>query len=245
MKLRAVIIDDEAPARDELEHLLDEVGGTEVVARCKNGVEGIRAIHSLEPDLAFVDVNMPGFDGFEMLGLVDPDKMPSVVFVTALDDQAIRAFDEGAHDYIVKPVRLERLAKAVQRVRSRSQRPAAPGLPAIVRIPCVVRGRIRLIPPERVLGARSDHAGVHILTDDGALSTDLTLRVLEERLGLFRCHRQHAVALSSVEELTVLDGQAEVMLRGGHRAPVGRRQLKRLRQHLGLDDQGSLGDDKG
>lgn len=236
MILKAVIIDDEAPARDELEHLLDEIEGLEVVARCKNGIEGIRSIHTMTPDLAFVDVCMPGLDGFEMLGLIDPDKMPSVVFVTAVDDQAVRAFEEGAYDYIVKPVRPDRLAKAIGRVRERHHRPELEPTP-VLRIPCVSKGRIRLIPPEAVIGAFTDATGVHLVTADGSFDTDLTLRVLVERLGLFRCHRQHAVALSSVVELALPeDGGADVVLHGGHRAPVGRRHLKSLREHLGIGD---------
>ena len=237
MILRTVIVDDEPFARKELVHLLASIEDVEVIAQAKNGAECIRTVHAESPDLVLLDVQMPGLDGFETLGLIDPDKMPFVVFVTALDDRALRAFEEGAHDYIVKPVQPQRLAKAIDRVRSllgqRAEVLASP--PPVMRIPCVVRGRTRLVAPEDVLGAYTDVEGVHVITADGTFATDLTLRVLETRIGLFRCHKQHAVRLESIEELARLDGGlGELTLHGGHRAPVGRRHLQELRERLGL-----------
>lgn len=238
MKLTAVIIDDEALARDELSHLLSAVPEVELKASCQNALEGIRAIHELAPELAFVDIQMPGLDGFQMLQLVDPDKLPAVIFVTALDDQAVRAFEEDAADYIVKPVRQDRLQKAVERALRRRARgePAPLPSPSKLRIPCLIRDRIRLFKPSELLAASTDPSGTHVRTAAGRFFTELTLRTLEERGGLFRCHKQFAVSLDGVQELRMLEGgRAELLLSDeGEPIPVGRRYLKRLKDALGL-----------
>lgn len=237
MKLTALVIDDEPLAREELEHTLEEIEGVEVIGTCANGVEGIRAIHEHAPDLIFLDVQMPGLDSFEMLSLVDPSKMPMVVFVTAFDEHAVRAFEEEAHDFIVKPARRDRLEKAIRRAQHRQQQKRGPETrsPPILRIPCRTREKILLVAPDSILAAYTDLTGAHLITEAGLRDTDLTLRTLEEKVGLFRCHKQHVVALTAVEEITVLEnGSAELRLQGGQTIPVARRYLRKLKETLGL-----------
>lgn len=236
MSLTAVIIDDEPLARTDLEHELSGIDTIDVKDSCSNGVEGIHAIHAHSPDLIFLDIQMPGLNGFEMLSLIDPDKLPFVVFVTAYDEHAVTAFEENALDYILKPVRRERLVQSIERAqqaRHRS-RPTQWSEP-IVRVPCRVGRRIRLVAPECIQAAYSDLTGVHLLTAEGVRDTDLTLRTLETRIGLFRCHKQYVVALSAVKEINVLDnGGAELQLDGGATIPVGRRYVRPLKTRLGL-----------
>jgi len=121
--LRAVVVDDEQLAREELCYVLDEVGGVEVVAEAGNGLEALDAIGRLEPDLVFLDVQMPGLTGFEVARkLADREPPVTVIFVTAYDQHAIQAFEVNAVDYLLKPVDTGRLEQALQRARRRLSR---------------------------------------------------------------------------------------------------------------------------
>src|ERR1700683_376382 len=115
--LRAAIVDDEELARQLIREYLWDAGGVEVVAECGNGFDAVKAIGELKPDLVFLDVQMPKLDGFEVLELIDPP--PSVIFVTAYDQYAMRAFEANAVDYLLKPFRLDRFKKALDRSRER------------------------------------------------------------------------------------------------------------------------------
>src|ERR1700731_252829 len=124
--LRAAIVDDEELARQLIREYLWETGGVEVVAECGDGFDAVKAISELKPDLVFLDVQMPKLDGFEVLELIDSP--PAVIFVTAYDTYAMRAFDAHAVDYLLKPFSLERFKTAVERARTRigRQTPQAP-----------------------------------------------------------------------------------------------------------------------
>src|SRR5260370_277026 len=120
MELRAVLVDDEQLARDELGYLLGQVGGVEVIGQAGNGVEALTAIDRLQPDVVFLDVQMPGLTGFEVARrLLDRQASSHIIFVTAFDQHAIEAFEVNAVDYLLKPVEPGRLAVAVQRARRR------------------------------------------------------------------------------------------------------------------------------
>ena len=119
--LRVAIVDDEEPARMLLREYLAEIRGVEVVAECANGYEAVRAVNDLAPDLLLLDVQMPGLSGFDVLELVDRDV--AVVFVTAYEEHAVRAFEVNAVDYLLKPFAVERLGEAIERARDRLGRP--------------------------------------------------------------------------------------------------------------------------
>ena len=135
--LRVVIVDDEEPARALLREYLERAGGVEIVGECKNGFEAVKAVNDLAPDLLFLDVQMPKLNGFEVLELLGRDV--AVVFVTAFDEHAIRAFDVHAVDYVLKPVSPERVVVALERARQR----VAP------RSPLPVAGIVAAAPPDR------------------------------------------------------------------------------------------------
>ncbi|MEO1230425.1 MAG: two-component system response regulator BtsR [Myxococcota bacterium] len=235
MTVSAVIIDDEPLARRDLELELSQIPGVDIKMSCENGFDGLRAIQDFAPDVVFLDIQMPGLDGFEMLHLVDPDKLPPVVFVTAYDQHAIRAFEEKAYDYILKPARKERLEEAL--AKATRARPPAVELaePSLLRVPCRIGKRVRLIAPETIEAARTELAGVTLLTEDGPRETDVTLGTLESRFGMFRTHKQYVVTLSRIEEIRMTEGGcAELTLRGGERVPVSRRYVRALKQKLGL-----------
>src|ERR1700751_4144551 len=121
MNLRTVIVDDEELARQLLREYAWEAGGLEIVAESSNGFDAVKAIGELRPDLVFLDVQMPKLDGFEVLELVDPP--PAVIFVTAYDQYAMRAFDAHAVDYLLKPFHLDRFKKSMERARARLGEP--------------------------------------------------------------------------------------------------------------------------
>jgi len=125
MPMTALIVDDERLARDELKYLLDSAGGVEVIAQGQNGIEAVHLIHTHHPDVVFLDVQMPGLDGFavlkKLLERVDADRMPQIIFATAFDQYAVRAFDVNAIDYLLKPFDKARVLQAIERARLRLQ----------------------------------------------------------------------------------------------------------------------------
>jgi two-component system response regulator LytT len=125
MRMTALIVDDERLARDELKYLLDSAGGVEVIAQGENGIEAVHLIHTHHPDVVFLDVQMPGLDGFavlkKLLERVDADRMPQIIFATAFDQYAVRAFDVNAIDYLLKPFDRARVLQALERARQRLQ----------------------------------------------------------------------------------------------------------------------------
>ncbi len=234
--IRALIIDDEPHAREELESLLDETGAFEIVGRCGNAVEAVHAIRGERPDVVFLDIQMPAISGFELLAMIDDEDLPGIVFVTAHDEHALRAFEERAVDYLLKPVARDRLAKTVERLRRPRgvAPPAAAALPRspIRRIPCLAGRAIKLVDLSEVELVRSSEAGVYVVTAKAEFFTELTLRVLEERAGLVRCHKQVLVNIDQVDEIRLEDGLAEIRTRSGKNAPVSRRFLAKLRERL-------------
>jgi two-component system, LytTR family, response regulator LytT len=128
MTLKALIVDDEQLARDELQYLLSSIEDVEVVAQGKNGIEAIDLVPRLEPDVVFLDVQMPGLDGFavlrKLLEKTGPETLPQIIFATAFDKYAVRAFEVNAVDYLLKPFDRARLVQALDRVRARLQNPA-------------------------------------------------------------------------------------------------------------------------
>jgi two-component system LytT family response regulator len=234
--IRALVVDDEPNAREELAALLRETGAVEVVGTCANAVEAIPAVRRERPDVLFLDVQMPAVSGFELLAMLDPGEAPRVVFVTAHDEFAVRAFEENAADYLLKPVERERLARTVERL----QRPAAPSgaslaAPTIRRVPCQGARSIRLVDVAEVESVRSSEAGVYVITAGGEHFTELTLRVLEERAGLVRCHKQHLVNVDRVDEILLGDEEgATLRTRSGRTVPVSRRFLAALKDRLGV-----------
>jgi two-component system LytT family response regulator len=237
--IRAIVVDDEVHAREELAGLLAATGEVEVVAKAASGVEALAAIRRERPDVAFLDVQMPGVSGFELLSMMDDELMPAVVFVTAHEEFALRAFSEDAVDYLLKPVSAERLARTVERLRSRrgtpgGARPAFASAP-ITRIPCAGRRSIKLVNVADVEYVKSSLSGVYVVCAQDEHPTELTLQVLEARAGLLRCHKQYLVAASAVDEVVLGEGDgATIRTRSGHLVPVSRRHLGHVRAALGI-----------
>jgi two-component system LytT family response regulator len=240
--LRALIVDDEPLARRELEELLAGTGVVTVVGACRNAVEALQALRRERPDVLFLDVQMPGVSGFELLGMLDEELAPAVVFVTAHDEFALKAFEENAVDYLLKPVQEERLARTIEKLRRTAAAGPTPdpgaralAAPGISRIPCLAPRAIKLVPVSEVQYVRSGEAGVFVVTRSGEYFTELTLSVLEARAGLLRCHKQYLVNVDQIDEISFSDNSlAVITTKANQRVPVSRRHLTRLRAALGL-----------
>lgn len=235
--LTALVIDDERFAREELTQLLEETECVTVIGEASNAIEGLKKINQLRPDVIFLDIQMPQITGIELLSMLDPDTMPKVVFVTAYDEFAIQAFEDNAFDYLLKPVEPCRLGKTIKRLKHTEPRPLPSALApeALSQIPCIGLNRIVIIPTQEVEFAYSDISGVHVQTRHQKATSQLTLKVLEEKTPLVRCHRQFLVNLKTIKEIKLLEnGLAEIYTVSGYPIPVSRRYLKTLKERLGF-----------
>lgn len=239
--LTALVIDDEQFAREELSTLLAETGDIEIIGEAPNAILGLKKINELKPDVVFLDIQMPQVTGLELLSMLDPDNMPFVVFVTAYDQYAIEAFEENAFDYLLKPVEPERLKKTVRKLARTVKKLSTPqNLSALAperlnQIPCTGHNRIVLVPIDQVESVHSDIRGVHVHTPDKTPTTQLTLKTLEEKTPLLRCHRQYLVSVNHICEIKLLEnGSGEVVTCSGLSIPISRRYLKTLKEVIGL-----------
>ncbi|MDC5820968.1 two-component system response regulator BtsR [Vibrio europaeus] len=237
--LSALVIDDELFAREELTELLEETGHIEVIDQASNAIEGLKKINQLKPDVVFLDIQMPQITGIELLAMLDPETMPNVVFVTAYDEFAVQAFEDNAFDYLLKPVDTCRLEKTVKRLLKSKQADthqfAAITPQSLDQVPCNGLNRIVIIPTQDVEFAYSDISGVHVQTHEQKATSQLTLKVLEEKTLLVRCHRQFLVNIRAIKEIKLLEnGLAEIITVSDHPLPVSRRYLKTLKEMLGF-----------
>jgi two-component system, LytTR family, response regulator len=235
--MRALIVDDEIHAREELEALLNETDEFSLVGKCANALDALQTISKEKPEVLFLDIQMPVVSGFELLSMIDEELMPIVVFVTAYDEYALKAFEESALDYLLKPVEKERLIKTVKKLK-RMLREGSRGtytVPEITRIPCFLANRIKLINVAGVEFVRSDIAGVYVVCSNGEFYTELTLKVLENRSQFVRCHKQFLVNLDQVDEIILAENLvAQITTKAGHSVPVSRRHLKKLKERFGI-----------
>ncbi|WP_022942239.1 two-component system response regulator BtsR [Psychromonas hadalis] len=237
--LKAIVIDDEQYAREELIVLLSEqqVLEIEVIASCHNAIEGLKKVNKLKPDVIFLDIQMPQISGMEMLSMLDPDNMPKVVFVTAYDQHALQAFEDNAFDYILKPIEPARLQKTLLRIKRSTKKEDYKPLTdkPLTLIPCAGYNRYTLLKPSEIEIAYSDQSGVHIISAEAENCCSLSLKVLEQKTELLRCHRQYLVNSNAIREIRLLDNSlAEIVTSSGAVAPVSRRYLKMLRDKFQL-----------
>jgi len=230
--IRVLVVDDEPLARRGIRQLLARHRDMTVVGECRDGREAVRAIATLAPDLVFLDIQMPGLDGFAAIRARGANPMPAVVFVTAHDQFAVRAFDVNALDYLVKPLSEARFAATLRRVRQRLRTAGAGGTGLVVP---TATGQLVLDATEiDWIEARDYYAGVH--AGGTRYLVRESLRSLERRLNpahFVRVHRGAIVRLDRVRELRALPGGGSVVvLRDGARVPVSRRRGERLRSSL-------------
>ncbi len=233
--ITALVVDDELHAREEMQALLEQTNVIEVIGSCSNGIDALKAINTLRPQVLFLDIQMPVISGFELLNMVHQDIMPHVVFVTAYDQYSLQAFEEKTLDYLLKPVDSERLAKTITKLSRTIVEKSEPVYQAeqIHRIPCSFGNRIKLTPLAEVEFVSTDGGGVQINTKDSTCFTEVTLKVLEERTPFLRCHKQFLINLDGVNEIILLDaGRAKIKTHSGKLIPVSRHFLKRIKKKI-------------
>jgi two-component system, LytTR family, response regulator LytT len=253
--ITAVVADDEQLARDELCFLLGQLPGVEVVGQAANGVEALNEITRHAPDVAFLDVQMPGLTGFEVARrLMDSGTGPSVIFVTAYDQRAIEAFEVNAVDYVLKPVDSARLETAVGRARKRmgENAPLQGQLDRLVKmmagqqnrrdqVAVKINDRFVLVRADDIIHASLVEDSINIVTNQvSGTSNDRTLEELHARLDpevFWRVHRSHLVNINKVKEIVPWFSRNYILRMTDAKAteiPVSRSQTRRLREYLKL-----------
>ncbi len=245
VKITAVIVDDEELARAILREYLAAHREIEVVAECSNGFEAVKAVSELTPDLLFLDIQMPKLNGFEVLELIGPG--PAVIFVTAYDQYALRAFEVHAVDYLLKPFTPERLSEALERARQRMERNEASPVPALVkqarasakpveRVLVKDGSRVHVIPVSKIdyIEAQDDYVGIKAGGKE-YLKQD-TMAELESLLPQERFIRIHRSYILNIDRLMRLEPYAKdsrvAVLSDGTQLPVSRAGYSKLKPLL-------------
>jgi len=238
MKLKAIIVEDEFNAREEMEYLLSETGEVEVVKKCANAIEGIKAVNSLRPDVMFLDIQLPIIDGFEMLSMLEDSVIPHVVFVTAYDEFALKAFENDAVDYLLKPVSTERLKKSISKIKKtlNGKSELSYEIPTLKRIPSIGNQKVKLVNISEIEFIQSDETGVFFLCNERKKCfTELTLKAIETRTDFYRCHKQFLINLEKIDEVIFEENSmAKIQTVSGRQIPVSRRYLRELKEKLGF-----------
>ncbi len=252
MNLTVLLIDDEELARKVLRNYLQDLEGVEIAGEAANGFDAMKLIQETRPDLIFLDVQMPKLTGFEMLELIDPADRPMVIFCTAYDQYALKAFEQNAVDYLLKPFSRSRLTEAVRRAESqhRDNRPGhQSALQKVVESHrentgeldrLVVRQgtRIIIIPLEEIehLQAEDDYVAIH--ANGKKYLKQMTMKYLEDSLppgDFVRIHRSHIVAVRMIDRLEAYSKDSYLaILTNGEKLPVSRTGYQSLREILGF-----------
>src|SRR6201991_1166850 len=241
--IRAVIIDDERLARNELKKLLLDFPEIEVIAEAANAAEGVEKIDSLNPDLIFLDIQMPGKTGFDMLA--ELERAPNVIFTTAYDEYALKAFEVNALDYLLKPIEPKRLADAIHKVQYEINKEAA-GNNNLNRGPLTDADQVFVKDGERcwfvklgeirLFESVGNYAKVFFANNKPLILK--SLNALEERLDdkvFFRANRKHIVNLRMVEKVEpYFNGGLLLELHGGEKIKVSRRQAVKFKEMMSL-----------
>lgn len=246
-KIRTIIIEDEAPAREIIKHYLSEVENVEIVAECSDGFNGLKTVSLMKPDLLFLDIQMPRLTGIELLEVMT--EKPEVIFTTAYDQFAIKAFELNAVDYLLKPFPkrrfLEAVKKAIDKIQAGSgnKEPASQLLaklpePALPVNRVVVRkgNSINLIPVEQIryVEAQDDYVMIHHAT--GKALKQQTMKFYEDNLpksDFVRVHRSYIVRVEEIKRIEPYGKDNHVaVLQSGDKLPVSRAGYKHLKEEL-------------
>lgn len=243
-------MDDEPLARTRLRSLLSSDPEISVIGECESGTEAVEVIHASQPDLVFLDVQMPGLDGFGVLDALASGPLPAIIFATAFDQYAVDAFDAHAVDYLLKPFRRERVQLAVARVKERkassapSPQSELQSLAGSMRVPggkIPVRNGARtvLLSPKEILWLEASANYVTVCTADAKLTTRSTLGAIIERLpenSFLRVHRSYVINVDHMRELIHCgSGEAVVVMSNKRELPVGKTYKEQLEARLSLN----------
>lgn len=241
--MTTIIIDDEPLARLMIKEYLQPYTDITLVQECNDGFEGIKAIHQLQPDLIFLDIKMPKINGFEMLELID--NPPIVIFTTAFEEYAIKAFDAHAADYLLKPFSKERFDKAIQKMLLHKNNPALSvadmalqAQPVSNRIVVKDNSKIKIIPLQQVQYIEAADDYVKIFTADGNFLKKKTMQYFENSLPgqeFIRIHRSYIVNAQLITRITPHEKESHLAtLTTGIQLPVSKSGYSKLKQVLGI-----------
>jgi len=226
--IRTIIVDDEPHVLEYLENAICIDRKFDIIGQCANAFEAIRDINNKHPDVVFLDIKMPKLTGMEMLNMLDKDNMPRIVFVTAYSKYAIEAFEKNAIDFLLKPVKNDRLNITLARLKENHQpQPAVTEVfPFDLKlVPCWQGNQDFLIPIKEIIHVSSSSTtGVALVTSDNRqFHTSLSLKVFDDNSQLIRCQKQHMVNPDYIKLIKKLDnGLGEVHTDGNHIIPVSR-----------------------
>ena len=242
-KIRAVIIDDELPARELIKVFIEDHQDITIVGEAENGFEGAKLINELSPDLVFLDIQMPKLDGFELLELLD--NQPAIIFCTAYDQYAIKAFDKNAVDYLLKPFSKLRFKEALAKIQQPKKAAEKLSLPSsaeyskpLSRIVVKDRKEIIIIDVEKLqyLEAQDDYVELH--TNQGNWLKQQTMKHFEEALDetkFVRVHRKYIIQLTEMAKLDKLGKETYMaVLKSGISIPVSTSGYQKLKLQLGI-----------
>jgi two-component system LytT family response regulator len=244
--MNVIIIDDEPLARSIVKEYLQLYNEVKIVAECNDGFEGLKAIQHYEPDLIFLDIQMPKINGFEMLELIEG--APAVIFTTAFDEYAIKAFESNAVDYLLKPFSKERFEKAIQKYLQQ-QKPSSEKTEAVLesaaqsavqqnRIVVKDGSKIKIIPVAQIhyLEAADDY--VKIFTAEGSFLKKKTMSYFEQSLSAFQFVRVHRSYIVNTQLITRIDAYEKdshlLLLSTGAKLPVSKGGYTKLKEVLGI-----------
>lgn len=246
-KIRVLIIDDEPLARELVRKYLSDIPGIEILGECENGFDALKVINEQKPDLIFLDIQMPKIDGFELLEVLD--HRPEIIFTTAFDQYAIRAFEMNAVDYLLKPFSRERLKQAYEKAKLRigtlSPGLESRGTPALLkhleeekqvleRVITRLGSKITVIPVEKIWYLESADDYVMIYSEQGSHLKEKTMKYFEEHLpqGQFiRIHRSYIVNISEIKALELYSKDSYLaILKNGVKLKVSSEGYRRLRE---------------
>ncbi|MBN2730452.1 MAG: response regulator transcription factor [Bacteroidales bacterium] len=244
-KLKAIIVDDEKPARDIVLNYLEKNDNIEVIATCENGFEALKELQENEVDLMFLDIQMPKISGFELLDVLGENK-PMVVFCTAYDEYAVKAFEKSAIDYLLKPFSKERfdeaLNKALQNTSGKKD-----GVEKLVSLKnednqeierIIIRqgSKIHVVPITEIRYIEAQDDYVKIYSEKGDFLKDRTMKYYETVLdakGFIRIHRSHIVNINYMDKVELYEKDTHLLvLKSGEKLKVSREGYKRLRERL-------------
>ncbi len=241
-KFKAIIIDDEKLARDLIKNYLMQFDSIQIIDECENGFEGIKSINENNPDLIFLDIQMPKLNGFEMLELIEENY--NIIFTTAYDQYALKAFDVNAIDYLLKPFSRDRFKEAVDKVIGKINNSKNPTrnsqLSELVssdeklqRIVVKKNSKIVILPVDTIkyLEAQDDY--VNIVTQDGSFLKQNRMKYYEEHLpnSFIRIHRSYIANLNEIKEIALIEKDSHiVVLKSGGKLPVSKTGYKLLKE---------------
>lgn len=245
--MKVIIIDDEMLARSIVKEYLQDFPELELVQECHDGFEGIKAIQQHQPDLVFLDIQMPKINGFEMLELIE--NPPAVIFTTAFEEYAIKAFETHAVDYLLKPFSKERFGKAIQKWQMQNQQERknttsdllnSSGLTPVQQNRVVVKdnGKVKIIPTAtiRYLEAADDYVKIH--TAEGVFLKNKTMGYFEEILesqNFIRIHRSYIINVQLITRIDPYEKESHLaVLSIGVKLPVSKAGYSKLREVLGI-----------